>query len=279
MIDARRRGWKLGAVLLALLFVALVASEIFARGRGGGGGGGGRGGGGFGGRGGGGYGGRSVSRSSPASGGLGSMQRSRSPSRGYSSTTRPSARDYGTGTAAGTRDYGASRPSTGRPVAPSTQPGGPASSRPGAPTTRPGTGDGGQRGEAAGDRQQQRQEAASDRMQNRDTNRDEAREDWQNHLDEAREDRQDYWENYDWDEVHVHDDDEFDWHSGTWIVITTGTAITYSAFDTMRAQPACNFFQTEVNGTVYYRCGSTWYIEAVTAGEVRYVAVEPPPGY
>lgn len=98
-------------------------------------------------------------------------------------------------------------------------------------------------------------------------------------MNAAREDRQEYWENVDWDEVHVYDDDEFEWNTGTWIVITTGTAITYSAFDSMRQQPACNLFQTEVDGTVYYRCGSTWYIEAVTAGEVRYVAVEPPPGY
>jgi hypothetical protein len=119
------------------------------------------------------------------------------------------------------------------------------------------------------------QDGQSDRWDQRNENR----EDWQDHMNDAREDRQDHWENVDWDEVHIYDDDEFEWNSGTWLVLGVGTVITYSAWQSMNAQPSCNLYQVEVEGTLYYRCGSTWYIEAVTGGEVRYVAVEPPPGY
>jgi hypothetical protein len=47
----------------------------------------------------------------------------------------------------------------------------------------------------------------------------------------------------------------------------------------MTQQPDCHLQQVEVEGTVYFKCGSTWYIEAYTGDDVHYVAVGPPVGY
>jgi hypothetical protein len=93
------------------------------------------------------------------------------------------------------------------------------------------------------------------------------------------EDRQDAWDDVEWDHVHIYDDDDFEWNSGAWMMMTIGTAVTVAAFSSMSQQQGCNLFQTEVNGTTYYKCGNTWYIEAVTGGNVQYVAVAPPPGF
>ena len=52
-----------------------------------------------------------------------------------------------------------------------------------------------------------------------------------------------------------------------------------SAFQQLTTQPGCELFQIEHSGARYSRCGGTWYVEALSGGELGYVAVEPPSGY
>jgi hypothetical protein len=125
---------------------------------------------------------------------------------------------------------------------------------------------------------------------------DQRQQDRQDFADNAREDRQDFWDDrldegdwadwsevdwddVDWNEIEVWDDDDFEWGAGAWMAVGIGTAITTAAWSSMMQQPGCNFYQTVVDGTTYYRCGNTWYIEALTGGEVRYMAVNPPAGF
>jgi hypothetical protein len=125
------------------------------------------------------------------------------------------------------------------------------------------------------------------------------REDWQQWGDDRQDSRQDFlgdqqedrqkfmdnqfeevdWDEVDWDEADVWEDDEFEWNSGFWLTMTVGTALTVAAWDSMRAQPTCNFMQVVVDGQEYYKCGSTWYIQAMSAGSMHYVAVNSPAGY
>ena len=80
------------------------------------------------------------------------------------------------------------------------------------------------------ERQGSREEAMKDRQDDR--------QDW---ADSAREDRQDFWDNQiedvewnnvDWDEWEVHDDDDFEWSSGAWFALGVGTVLTVSAWNT-----------------------------------------------
>lgn len=58
-----------------------------------------------------------------------------------------------------------------------------------------------------------------------------------------------------------------------------GSVLRPGAFEQMTQQPDCALFQIEHAGARYSRCGDTWYVEALAGGEIRYVVVEPPPGY
>ena len=58
-----------------------------------------------------------------------------------------------------------------------------------------------------------------------------------------------------------------------------GTVLSASAFEQLTTQPGCELFQIEHSGARYSRCGGTWYVEALSGGELGYVAVEPPSGY
>ena len=58
-----------------------------------------------------------------------------------------------------------------------------------------------------------------------------------------------------------------------------GTVLSASAFQQLTTQPGCELFQIEHSGARYSRCGGTWYVEALSGGELGYVAVEPPSGY
>ena len=106
------------------------------------------------------------------------------------------------------------------------------------------------------------------------------------HAAAAREDRQDFWNDnledvdwgeVDWDDWEVHDD--FAWGLGTWMALTVGTAVTIGAWNSMTQQQGCNLQQVNVNDTVYFKCGSTWYIEALSGSDIHYVAVDAPVGY
>jgi len=88
------------------------------------------------------------------------------------------------------------------------------------------------------------------------------------------------WNEVDWNEVEVWDDDDVEWGNvAAWSALAVGTALTVSAFTSMQSQPECEFYTVLVEGTEYYRCGSTWYIQAYSGGDLRYMAVNPPPGF
>jgi hypothetical protein len=55
-----------------------------------------------------------------------------------------------------------------------------------------------------------------------------------------------------------------------------GTVLRPGAFEQMTQQLGCNRVRFET-GESYARCGTTWYVEAVFAGELAWVVVEPPP--
>jgi hypothetical protein len=57
-----------------------------------------------------------------------------------------------------------------------------------------------------------------------------------------------------------------------------GTVLSASDLEHLSQQTGCARAQTEYAGARYSRCGGTWYVEALTGGELRYVAVEAPPG-
>jgi hypothetical protein len=108
------------------------------------------------------------------------------------------------------------------------------------------------------------------------------------------EDRQDFWDDrfdegnwneVDWNEVEwggvvIWDDDDVEWSDvAAWSAIAIGTALTVDAFTSMRSRPGCDLYEVVVDETQYFRCGSTWYIQAWSGGDMRYMAVNPPPGY
>jgi len=240
------------------LICFFTAASVDARGggRGGGGrGGGGRGGGGFGG------GGRSISRSGPAGGG------SFGGSRGsYGGGSRGSLGDRSRGSVSDRSTLGdRSRASVGDRERPSQLP------------------------DRGGDVRPERPERPSDRP-----DRDQAREDWQqnqqqrqqnrqNYANQAREDRQDAWDDAfdDIDDVyygHGHYYDVDDWVAGV-AIIAVGTTLTFAAFDAMARDSNCTPSQVTVSGTVYYRCGSSWYQKVMSSGNPTYVVVEAPAGY
>jgi hypothetical protein len=203
--------------------------------------------------------------------------------------TRPGQTRPGGGQLAQNRPATADRPGAANRPATADRPG--AANRPAA-EQRPARGEGtadrqgsgqerrDERGQNTGDRQDARQERRDGRGENA-GDRQDARQD---RLQDRQDFRQDQWsevdwDEFDWDEVEVWDDDDFEWGLGTWMAISVGTAVTIAAFDSMSHQAGCNLFETTVDGTTYYKCGSTWYIKTVTGGEVRYLSVAPPPGH
>jgi hypothetical protein len=44
------------------------------------------------------------------------------------------------------------------------------------------------------------------------------------------------------------------------------------------AQP-CNSAPVKVDGAQYYKCGGTWYVQALDSSGIVYTKVPPPPGY
>jgi hypothetical protein len=57
-----------------------------------------------------------------------------------------------------------------------------------------------------------------------------------------------------------------------------GTIVAAAAFAQMREQPDCALAEIEHAGARYARCRGAWYVEAVSGGELVWVAVEPPEG-
>ncbi|HEX5067249.1 MAG TPA: DUF2092 domain-containing protein [Myxococcota bacterium] len=57
-----------------------------------------------------------------------------------------------------------------------------------------------------------------------------------------------------------------------------GTVLSAGELERLSQQAGCARAQTEYAGARYSRCGGTWYVEALAGGELRYVAVEAPPG-
>ena len=58
-----------------------------------------------------------------------------------------------------------------------------------------------------------------------------------------------------------------------------GSVLGADDFERLSHQPGCERTQIEHAGARYSRCGGTWYVEALSGGELGYVAVEPPSGY
>ena len=64
-------------------------------------------------------------------------------------------------------------------------------------------------------------------------------------------------------------------HSDT--QVTEVTTIQSPAPAAVTALP-CSASTVVANGTTYYRCGSTYYVQAYAQGSLLYVPVAPPPG-
>ena len=230
--------------LVAVLLVASVSAAAARGGRGGGRGvGGGRAGGGFSGRG-------------PASGGS-FGQRGRGTERGGFNGSGPAASGSfagqvpssgghyaGGGTAVGQRDSSAIARERHERL-----------SGLGTPEQREG------RQDALGDRQDERQGRRQERREQR---RDQAREDWQDYADDY--DPGDSGGGYyEWGYY-----DEYDY---------AGAAIGAAAATPPYWTLPCTPTPVVIGATTYYQCGSTWYIQAYSGGEVVYTIVNPPVGY
>lgn len=110
-----------------------------------------------------------------------------------------------------------------------------------------------------------RQQAVTDRQQNRQDYRSGAREDWQDYYD----DHHGYWGGY----------SPWGYAAAGAIAVgaayAIGTAISASAFHAL----PCTATTVVVSGVTYYQCGTTWYSQAYSGGDVTYVVVETPAGY
>jgi hypothetical protein len=127
--------------------------------------------------------------------------------------------------------------------------------------------------------------------------RDQAREDWQDHRGDMQDDRQEYakkaredWQEYaEWDEhgaywvggwygPMIYDDDVDDW-----LVFATGlavgTALSSSAYSSMKSETNCQPTEVTVDGISYLKCGDHWYNRVMQGGQVSYVGVAAPPGF
>ncbi|MGH7891620.1 MAG: hypothetical protein ACREN0_05060, partial [Thermodesulfobacteriota bacterium] len=129
----------------------------------------------------------------------------------------------------------------------------------------------------AKDFQDKRADNAKDFQDDRQDYQTGKREDWQDYGNNARNDRQEF---YDDNDYHGYNDD-WEWGDnveypvGAMAAVAVGTALTYSAFNSM----TCNPTTVYANGVAYYQCGSTWYNQAYQQGDVVYVVVDTPPGY
>jgi len=124
-----------------------------------------------------------------------------------------------------------------------------------------------------GDREGQRQENLDQRQQQRD----QAREDRQKHGNNRREDWQDYAD----DHQGYYDSDHYDGYgyAGAAAAVAAGAAIGAAAATPPYWTLPCTPTTVVVGATTYYQCGSSWYIQAYSAGDVAYTMVNPPAGY
>ncbi len=109
-----------------------------------------------------------------------------------------------------------------------------------------------------------RQDAITDRQQNRQQYRSDAREDWQDYGE-----HHGYWGGY----------SPWGYAAAGAVAVgaayAIGTAISASAFYAL----PCTATTVVVGGVSYYQCGTTWYSQAYSGGDVTYVVVNPPEGY
>ncbi len=99
-----------------------------------------------------------------------------------------------------------------------------------------------------GERQERRQERRDERQEQRE----ERREDWHDYAEDHYEDHDDYYGGY---------------YGGYY-------GADYGLYSTLPCTPTV----MAMGGTVYYVCGSDWYIRAYSDGEVVYTMVPPPTG-
>jgi hypothetical protein len=208
-------------------------------------------------------------------GGGGGFSRGGGASSGSFRTSRPSTRpSYSRPT---------TYPSGQRPGQVQTRPAQRPSTQPTRPSTRP------------AERPGQLPSRGEERPQQPD--REGAREDWQQHREDMQQDRQEYgkkaredWQEYaEWDEGGaywvggwygpvVYDDDVDEWASFV-AGIAIGTALTSTAYHSMRTETKCTPVEVVVNEITYLKCGDNWYNRVMQGGSVNYVVVSPPAGF
>jgi len=126
-------------------------------------------------------------------------------------------------------------------------------------------------------RQEAREERRDERQDEREQRRDQARENWQDYADDYHggEYYEGYYEGYyEWGYYDEDGYDEYE-YAGTAAAVVVDAAVTAPPSWTLPCTPTA----VVIGATTYYQCGSTWYIQAYSGGEVVYTIVNPPAGY
>ncbi|TMB20127.1 MAG: hypothetical protein E6J71_09905 [Deltaproteobacteria bacterium] len=115
--------------------------------------------------------------------------------------------------------------------------------------------------------QEAREERRDERQGEREQRRDQARENWQDYADDYHGGEY-YGGYYEWGYYDEDGYDEYE-YAGTAAAVGVDAAVTLP----------CTPTAVVIGATTYYQCGSTWYIQAYSGGEVVYTIVNPPAGY